>query len=860
MCKFAIFLAVGGFGGSVAHRYQSRYGASMYYELDSAFFMNLTVQSEYSDVEQDFLSNSEMNIYSNVHSWWLSLEKGQWPLTQIIPPFSHVGAMTMKNMKLKYQIIDANIVYHEIKSINEFQSKYRLYIVLVFRNYTCFYTFQVQANLMSTLLFAVKINKQINIVKMYDGPHTLCDEINIFQEQAASSTFQVLLIVMDWLCTANYATAVTFIHVNASTSQTFLNSTAESASDVLTCFSSSKTKSHQCSLLLHVQRPFYVNASFSITYIGVKVADCTLGAFAVLITLRQSYKDVLRYCADTLSPQQIVSTKDNLHFVRYSYDVFTKINVSYTYGISKCKGVFINPVLSYKVRDSKLPHGGLAEQIEDSPSYAIELSTCILRRFFDVCLSIRIHAGYCVNIQVSPAYFSIFPDFRLRLHFCLMLNSESSNLKLLHLYTIKSTYFLEDYNDLVSVHLGGDVEKKFATTLYKSQDTFHWKYFVLRFIAQQTPVFECYELGHNRYSDHLYRFTRSNASVVISHQLLPFHHHKYLKVLQKLRTIPIAFNNSNAVAVPKKLLQFHTLSISTGHHPLHVDNSSFVIIKIMSDLFERECANCFHEWMRHSGKIDSSVTLMLKASLTYFTRRKQLLISIPGAVTAQNISVEVSGKSRLSLFFNTKAINIVHLKPLRSAVRDPSVYKEDIPLKTGFVQKTEDGKYVTYRSSATYLSWEDGYHVCINLNSTLPEFHNSVQLVSLLRTLKATSKIPPIRALYVGLKFKVSCSFYWAELPCRILPCCNFSPVLSILPLKVPVFLRGRDLRSSPVHQAAGKISTVSPHHICHVLPEPRENVQSRLSERFASWLLQIIFFTGKYKSISVALWTITGH
>ncbi len=767
VCRLAMFLAVGGFGEDVARIFHNNL---IYYELHYGFYMNLTVQSEYSDAKKGQLANGRLKIFMTYSAGiWLSLAKGQWPLIQVIPPGSLVESIEIYNMKLKYQIIDAQYVHtsvpvHKwaslgvetrgIESPTEFTKK--IFHIVSFSRYFTFQKnffvryFGITTKLWNTLVFALKQHEQIRVVKMYDGPYTLCEEINISNKKVVTSTFQALLVIMGPPYSNEdddmMAMAAKFTAVDQTAIVRHINSTDQDVNNIFTCFGSNQSKGHQCNLLLCVEKPFFVNASVNISFVGIQVDDCTLGGLTVHIGVGERVRNVLRYCADTHSPLLFVSPQNTLHFTRYSYDVFGQMNITYRCRLSRCKGVFINPVLARHNKDH--PNCNAAAMIEESPYYSFEFSNCESR--FAHHIHYQVHNGYCINIQVSPTYFTFIRKYDFTFTFCLLLHSEVSDLEMLHVYSMNSTYYLENNDDGVSVHLGAEFGGKFATTRAKPQGKFHWKHKFLHFVELSTTAKECFSLTDHSYAD-IERFTRSNFSVVISHQQHALTQPEGVLELQKLRTMSLSFNNPEKQSVPMKLLQYQSLSVSASQHPRHADEDGYIVLDISSDSFAGECASCSRTAIafESSQKIHSKVLLMLNLSLRYFAKRTKFQMSIPGTITAKNILVEVSNKRNLRMLFHKKASNITQITKLREAVRYPD-------LLHGFVQEDENKEYVTYTSSGTFLSWHDAHLICTKLDCTLPEFYTSVELDKFLMRLKGTYNILPIRAVFIGLKQKVT--------------------------------------------------------------------------------------------------------
>ena len=234
----------------------------------------------------------------------------------------------------EFKIIEKNSFLYPFSWIHKYIMKSNIY-----------YNWNIFVSKMHKLL--LKLRKDLNTndtLYLYDGPDYYCNKYDFtIRRTVTSSSFQVSLLVQYHHKGINLYFK-SYLHKNSIQNyKTYLvNDKFEKNSTNLKCSNKSPLL---CAFNFKVNRPFYVNATFSFKYYRPNVGYCKYGGFSVYDYINTTLTEVLLSCDNWFSVssnsqfyRNIVSSTENLFLVFYSYFPYSEIDFQLSIKPSSCQG------------------------------------------------------------------------------------------------------------------------------------------------------------------------------------------------------------------------------------------------------------------------------------------------------------------------------------------------------------------------------------------------------------------------------------------------------------------------------------------------------------------------------------------
>ncbi len=471
---FCYKFAVGAIGQSVTaylHNRQ-RYWDSQHkhiIKLDSRLFMNVTFDGlNFSKTPGSFFV---LNSNYKRKEIWLIFYRGNFPKFQIVPPFNNITFMVEHSPAYNvicYQVLDAKYLYHRRKS-----EKLVLSVLISvkashnnkYQTNSCVNTFVVKVTKFSSILFSK--SKAEAFMKLFDGPHTSCEEIYFTNSKATASTFQARFIVLNSCSVSSVRnTSVTYRGVKVPVKKIFLrksnmSSTKLSNSLLQNC---SFCPSNRLSVFkILVPQEFHAVFTFKVSATGFTNFECSYGGMSLHMYLNGEITETMRKCKTMTQPQSVTSPHNMLFLTYYSYTKMGRIAIEYSLSTNRCGGVLINPLVLFVASDPRHKHlnktdnkCGLKLQMDERLEICFAPMSCTNNLFF---INYKIQPGECAKIQLShdfhPAVLEQLlgdkPKKFVRTFLTFSLISDSSNEDNFQVYEVSSTCDLRSKLDRLEV-------------------------------------------------------------------------------------------------------------------------------------------------------------------------------------------------------------------------------------------------------------------------------------------------------------------------------------------------------------------------------------------------------------------------
>lgn len=366
---------------------------------------------------------------------------------------------------------------------------------------------------------------------------------------------------------------------------------------------------------------------------------------------------------------------------------------------------------------------------------------------YEIKIKYHVGAGDCITIQISDLFFPIKGTIYL------YLDSKISQGNILHFYQVVGLASLDSNNYIkVFARRKGTRTERIAHLRGRKAEA-HWNYSVVHFDKKEFN--EVHSLSFPTGV-----FARSIATVQVSHEQLSLNESKGQEIFQKMRSFALVAPTKisllpTTISVPVERFLTNILQISAQVHPRFVDNPGIFVIQSS------------HEVMMPGQHCDldrghivarNLIGYRVSVNLSYFLSRNKLVISTPGDHGA--IVIQVHAFYRLSSVTFHSGNPVVGVVPLvkrgRRELRDwkPAKYRISSTLR-GHAENTKDGDFTLFRSGSTLLSWLEGQMICKYIQQALVEFSTPAKLTEFLLMAKKTKDIPPLLALFIGIRRKV---------------------------------------------------------------------------------------------------------
>ncbi len=628
-------------------------------------------------------------------------------------------------MLVMYQIIDAGYVYHSFLR-SDLTGLYHLQIEKV---HICFYTWRLQGDLLKTLQIS---QKKLQIVKVYDGPHTLCEEMDSSKQTLVSSTFQVL-ITMIQNCTIQEF-SVNFTQVQAQMHTHIVDNHTQSDFKSFSCPEPRHKATEHCVLHLQTQRNVYAEMTISVSFTGFLTFDCWYGAFAAFTKSKNTTVKILQMCVSTWRPQTFVSSTNSVLLTKFSYQFLSSVNISYSVRESRCEGVFLNPTCA------------LRGTIFSNAKYTFHNVRCDgTYAPYKSIITYRLQPGYCINIYMSPlrSTETFFGHIHLRL------DSKVSQGYILNVYKVRGLASLENLRGIDVFEESKIIKRKYIYRLRGKRAEVHWNYSVAHFYQKKFYEVHCIFSAPPKAM-----FGQSFALVEVSYKQYLVNESEEQDIFQKARSFVIKPQSNippflTFISVPVEKFHSNILGISAVVDPKFV---GVFVVKSKTNQFERDsvCGNHGQEF-----PLLSSVQFSFHASMRYFLTRRKLLISTPGNFPAEELKVNITNSlSSITLHSENSIAGVPLVDTLIPQELHPTILKISRTIR-GYALNVAGGQYVFFRSGSTFLSWMEGQMACQCMKQSMVEFHTLSKLNHFLLMVKQTQKIPPLRAVFIGIRKKV---------------------------------------------------------------------------------------------------------